>query len=108
MLRQAPQIIDSLNTSRLWDLTLFQLESDTHTFGIPGETWCFQCDTNFQVEEQPNTNESVFPIRIYSFKTSYQSLIFCTFVFNFQLACDKQRHIILVHEGTVGGENSSR
>lgn len=53
MLRQAPQIIDSLNTSRLWDLTLFQLESDTHTFGIPGETWCFQCDTNFQVEEQP-------------------------------------------------------
>ena len=60
MLRQAPQIIDSLNTSRLWDLTLFQLESDTHTFGIPGETWCFQCDTNFQVEEQPNMIERIF------------------------------------------------
>ena len=49
MLKEIPQIIDSLNTSRLWDLTLFQLESDTHTFGIPGETWCFECDTNFQV-----------------------------------------------------------
>ena len=49
MLKQVPQSIDSLNTSRLWDLTLFQLESDTHTFGIPGETWCFECDTNFQV-----------------------------------------------------------
>ena len=60
MLRQAPQIIDSLNTSRLWDLTLFQLESDTHTFGIPGETWCFQCDTNFQVKEQPNIIKSLF------------------------------------------------
>ena len=60
MLRQAPQIIDSLNTSRLWDLTLFQLESDTHTFGIPGETWCFQCDTNFQVEEQPTMIGNVY------------------------------------------------
>ena len=49
MLKQMPQIIDSLNTSRLWDLTLFQLESDTLTFGIPGEAWCFECDTNFQV-----------------------------------------------------------
>ena len=49
MLKQVPQIIDSLNTSRLWDLTLFQMESDTHTFGVPGETWCFECDTNFQV-----------------------------------------------------------
>ena len=60
MLRQAPQIIDSLNTSRLWDLILFQLESDTHTFGIPGETWCFQCDTNFQVEEQSNIIGNVY------------------------------------------------
>ena len=49
MLKQMPQMIDSLNTSRLWDLTLFQLESDTHTFGIPGEAWCFECDTDFQV-----------------------------------------------------------
>ena len=69
MLRQAPQIIDSLNTSRLWDLTLFQLESDTHTFGIPGETWCFQCDTNFQVEEQPYLIGNV-----YSKRMSNQSL----------------------------------
>ena len=64
MLRQVPQIIDSLNTSRLWDLTLFQLESDTHTFGIPGETWCFQCDTNFQVEEQPTMIGNVYSKRI--------------------------------------------
>ena len=65
MLKQVPQIIDSLNTSRLWDLTLFQLESDTHTFGIPGETWCFECDTNFQVI----SNEIFFklgPIKIVS------------------------------------------
>ena len=66
MLRQAPQIIDSLNTSRLWDLTLFQLESDTHTFGIPGETWCFQCDTNFQVEEQPTIIRNVYYKRNYN------------------------------------------
>ena len=69
MLRQAPQIIDSLNTSRLWDLTLFQLESDTHTFGIPGETWCFQCDTNFQVEEQPTIIENVYFKRSYDVKS---------------------------------------
>ena len=56
MLKQMPQIIDSLNTSRLWDLTLFQLESDTLTFGIPGEAWCFECDTNFQVISKNSVN----------------------------------------------------
>ena len=78
MLRQAPQIIDSLNTSRLWDLTLFQLESDTHTFGIPGETWCFQCDTNFQVEEQPTIIGNVYSknvISIYNIMYIYFQLL---------------------------------
>ena len=70
MLKGMPQIIDSLNTSRLWDLTLFQLESDTLTFGIPGEAWCFECDTDFQVIWK----NSVSLLIIY-YKFSYR--IFC-------------------------------
>ena len=78
MLKQVPQIIDSLNTSRLWDLTLLQLESDTHTFGIPGETWCFECDTNFQVILN-GVFFKLVPICIFD-KNEHQIIFFFAFI----------------------------
>ena len=74
MLKEMPQIIDSLNTSRLWDLTLFQLESDTLTFGIPGEAWCFECDTDFQVISKNSISLSII---YYEFILSIKDFLIC-------------------------------